>query len=213
LSYRKQLFTYTNISKIITIHYIYCLFHGKLEGSGLELIGLLMKEHRLIEKIGTPIETELKYILHQNKVHTSFIYDAIDFFRTYVDRFHHGKEENILFLELKKKELEPMHHQILTELEEEHKIARRTVEKIYIDIDRWRNGDNQALTSISVNLKKLIELYPGHIEKEDKHFFFPCQNYFTREEREKILQAGYNFNQEFTYINYKDRINTLLEYK
>jgi hemerythrin-like domain-containing protein len=66
-----------------------------------------MREHRLIEKIVSPLETELHYISHQKKVHPQFIYAVIDFFRTYADEYHHGKEEDILFLEMKKKELVP----------------------------------------------------------------------------------------------------------
>lgn len=172
-----------------------------------------MREHRLIEQIITPLRTELKHISHQNMAHPSFIYNVVDFFKTYADRYHHGKEEDILFKELRKKELAPDHMRIITELEEEHRFARRTVGALVEATEKWSQGDYDALPIISDNLRKLVELYPQHIEKEDKHFFFPCQEYFTKEEREKILQEGYEFDKNFTNLNYKERMNILLKHK
>lgn len=170
-----------------------------------------MREHRLIEQIVSPLKTELRYISHQNKLHTSFIYKVVDFFRTYADKYHHGKEEEILFLELEKKELLPEHRQILMELVEEHRSARRTVGELEKSTEQWSKGELSALTTIADDLRKLIELYPRHIEKEDKHFFFQIQDYFTKEERENLLQSGYEFDKQFTNNNYKERMITFQE--
>lgn len=157
----------------------------------MELIGLLMREHRLIEQIISPLETELKHISHQNMVHPIFIYNVVDFFKTYTDRYHHGKEEDILFKESRKKELTPKHIRIINELEEEHRYARRTVGELVEATEKWSHENHDALNTISNSLRKLIELYPRHIEKEDKYFFFPSQEYFSKEERNKILQQAY----------------------
>ena len=171
-----------------------------------------MREHRLIEQIITPLETELTHISQENTAHLSFIYNAVDFFKTYVDKYHHGKEEEILFSELSKKNLDSEHSRIMTELEAEHSYERQTVGNLVISMEKWSQGDIQSLANISDNLRKLIELYPRHIEKEDKHFFFSCQDYFTKNERENLLQAGTNFNQSFMSLNYEERMNTLLQH-
>jgi hemerythrin-like domain-containing protein len=98
-------------------------------------------------------------------------------------------------------------------LEEEHRYARRTVGDLVEDTEKWSRGEYQSIDNISDNLRKLVELYPRHIEKEDKQFFFPCQDYFTKKERENILLAGYRFDQNFTNVNYKDRMNTLIKHR
>ena len=64
-----------------------------------------MIEHRLIEQIIKALETELHHISHDNKAHPMFIYSAVDFFRTYADKFHHGKEEDILLMNLPRRNL------------------------------------------------------------------------------------------------------------
>ncbi len=179
----------------------------------MELIGLLMREHRLIEQIVVPLEIELVHISHDDTAHPAFIYEAVDFFRSYADRYHHGKEEDILFVELGKKKLDPGLEKIMGELVEEHRFARKTVGALVEATGRWSHGEHQALADISDNLRKLIELYPRHIEKEDKRFFFPCQEYFSKEERRKLLEAGYRFDREFMNEDYSERMKVLMNHR
>jgi len=53
-------------------------------------------------------------------------------------------------------------------------------------------------------------LYPAHIEKEDKHFFYPCMEYFSVLERQNMLTSFLEFNQNFTEKRYKQIIDSLL---
>mgnify|MGYP000055270791 CR=1 FL=1 len=71
----------------------------------MQPIGPLMHEHRLIEKIIPLIEKQLKAVRQKGEVNGRFIEGTVDFFRTYADRTHHGKEEDILFTALREKEL------------------------------------------------------------------------------------------------------------
>jgi len=87
-------------------------------------IGPLMREHRLIEHMVKILEKELIKIKETGKVDTNIILLGVDFFRTYADRAHHGKEEDILFRELEKKELIKEHKKIMNKLVEDHVFAR-----------------------------------------------------------------------------------------
>jgi hemerythrin-like domain-containing protein len=95
------------------------------------------------------------------------------------------------------------------ELVEEHRYARRTVAQLVSSTEKWSNGEDDTLPFVAENLKKLCELYPRHILKEDKEFFFPCQEYFNKTERVKLLEAGYQFDKNFTNVTYKDRMKSL----
>ncbi|MFX1329292.1 MAG: hemerythrin domain-containing protein, partial [Promethearchaeota archaeon] len=88
-------------------------------------IGPLMKEHRLIEKMIQLMEKEIGKMKKFSKANPIFIDTTVDFIRMYADRTHHGKEEDILFRDLKKKELSPNHNKIMEELVEEHIWARK----------------------------------------------------------------------------------------
>ncbi len=90
-------------------------------------IGPLMIEHRLIEKMIGLIQRRADRYAREGDIDPVFIDSVIDFMRTYADRCHHGKEEEILFRELNKKVLPPELKHILDQLVEEHRQGRQTV--------------------------------------------------------------------------------------
>ncbi|MGZ3592545.1 MAG: hemerythrin domain-containing protein [Syntrophales bacterium] len=171
-------------------------------------IGPMMWEHRLIEKILRLFDGEIIKINENNKVDTIFIDTAVDFIRTYADRTHHGKEEDILFRDLAKKKLTPKLARIVNELIEEHKYARKTVGNLVAAKERYLTGEDTSQEVISY-LKELARFYPQHIEKEDKHFFFPCMDYFTREEQDAMLLEFYEFDRKMIHEKYKKVVEDL----
>ena len=86
-----------------------------------------MREHRVIERVIALLRDELGNIARTGRVDLRLLDFSIDFFKTYADRCHHGKEEDILFRELKNKPLSAEHRTIIDELIEEHAFARNTV--------------------------------------------------------------------------------------
>lgn len=90
-------------------------------------IGPLMREHRLIERMINLLSEDLKRTTEKGQADVELLMMGIDFMRTYADRTDHGKEEDILFRELSKKELSAGHLKIMNELVEEHAHARKMV--------------------------------------------------------------------------------------
>jgi hemerythrin-like domain-containing protein len=52
----------------------------------------------------------------------------------------------------------------------------------------------------------LVTLYPAHIEKEDKRFFYPCLEYFSREEQDKMLAEFWEFDRKMIHEKYQNVI-------
>lgn len=161
-----------------------------------------MIEHRLIERIINVLQIELEKIEESKKVNTFFIDLSVDFIRTYADQTHHGKEEDILFRELKNKNLTSEHQKIMNELIEEHKFGRKITKELVDAKERYINGEREALKDIIEKIKILIDFYPKHIEKEDKHFFIPVMNYFTEEEKDKLLKEFQIFDRRMIHRKY-----------
>ncbi len=172
-------------------------------------IGPLMKEHRLIEKMITLINDEIVKMKEYGKANPLFIDIAVDFIRMYADRTHHGKEEDILFRDLEKKELSPNHSKIMKELVEEHIWARNTVGKLVDAKNHYVKGKVELLKEIINLTSQLTEFYPKHIEKEDKHFFIPVMKYFTEDEQNKMLQEFWDFDKTLIHEKYKKLIENL----
>lgn len=172
-------------------------------------IGPLMWEHRLIEQIVPLMKNEIDRIGKDNVADVHFIGMAVDFFRTYADRTHHGKEEDILFRELLKKTLSEKHRKIMDELVKEHGVARKTM-KILMDArDRYVRGDTAALETIRKSLSELVKLYPEHIRKEDKEFFFPVLAYFSAGEQAAMLEEFMEFDRNMIHEKYENLISDL----
>jgi hemerythrin-like domain-containing protein len=168
----------------------------------MKFIGPLMWEHRLIERLLRAAEAKLPAIQLQDDFDPVFIDTVVDFIRTYADRTHHGKEEDILFKELGKKPLISEHIRIMKELVKEHQFARKTVGKLVEAKIRFLEGDKSSLAEITDSLKTLIEFYPKHIEKEDKHFFYPVLEYFSKEEQDAMLAWFYEFDAKMIHEKY-----------
>jgi hemerythrin-like domain-containing protein len=172
-------------------------------------IGPLMVEHRLIERMISIVKEEMDKIEKGKKADPLFIDIYVDFARSYADRCHHGKEEDILFRDLAKKKMTPGHKKIMDELVQEHIYARKTVGELVAAKDRYVQGNKDALKDITTKLGALADFYPKHIEKEDKHFFFPIMEYFTKHEQDAMLQEFWEFDRKLIHEKYKNIVEKL----
>jgi hemerythrin-like domain-containing protein len=129
-------------------------------------IAPLMIEHRLIKKMIVVIKKVIDQSEQQGKINPEFIDLAVDFIRMYADRCHHGKEEDILFRNLKQKPLSVEEKQIMDELIEDHQLGRKTVADLVEAKGRYMKGDPEALPLMLDRMKFLVDFYPRHIEKE-----------------------------------------------
>lgn len=166
-------------------------------------IGPMMIEHRLIERMLAVARRELERFTREKYLEPEFIRELVDFVRMYADRCHHGKEEEILFRELGKKQLAPEHRGTTEELVREHKWAREQTRELAEATERYAAGEEEALVTVLARLSALTEFYPKHIEKEDKHYFLPVMRYFTPEEKDAMLQEGFDFDRTLIHEKYR----------
>ena len=168
-----------------------------------------MIEHRLIERMLIVIKAALSKIEFKHEIDPVFVAIAVDFIRVYADRTHHGKEEEILMRELKKKSLSVNDQAIMNDLIRDHMLVRQTTALISSANDRYRGGDDIALIVIANNLKTLIEFFPKHIEKEDKKFYPASRAYFTDEEDQAMLAEFGELDRKMVYEKYKAVVEKL----
>ena len=172
-------------------------------------VGPLMIEHRLIERMVRLMREELASIELLNRTKIMFLDASVDFFRTYADRTHHGKEEGILFRNLGTKVLSPEHNDLMEELVQEHIKARSNVRALAEARQAYagsKTGSPEAMVALDeiiARLKTLVDLYPPHIEKEDRHFFIPILDYFSQEEQDEMLREFQEFDRQMIHEKYK----------
>jgi hemerythrin-like domain-containing protein len=151
-------------------------------------VGPLMQEHRTIEKMIEYFRREIGALENGEDMDTDFIFRAIDLMRTFADRCHHGKEEDILFKELEKKNISEEHERIIRGLKEDHVRGRQLIGDLEEARRRNLSGEAESVSDAAEIMKELCDIYPRHIKTEDKDFFLPCMEYFEREELDKMLE-------------------------
>ena len=171
-------------------------------------VGPLMIEHRLIERMIAILDKHVKAV-DSKQIDLALIAQGVDFLRQYADHCHHGKEEDYLFKALEGKTLEEHHQKILNELMEEHQIARATVKSLALAGEKAAQGDAHAYLDIVKLVEKIADLYPPHIEKEDKQFFLPIMSYFSQLEQDSMNQQFVEFDQKLIHEHYRLLVNGL----
>ena len=59
-------------------------------------------------------------------------------------------------------------------------------------------------------MEELVDFYPKHIEKEDKHFFIPITEYFNKTEKNGMLEEGYGFDQKLIHEKYASIVSQVV---
>ena len=172
-------------------------------------VGPLMVEHRLIERMIALMARESRRIQASGKADLDLVLGAIDFVRTYADRCHHGKEEDILFRALREKPLSLEHQERLEELEREHGLGREGVARLEAARAAALRGERGALPQLAAALERITTFYPRHIAKEDKEFFFPCMEYFDDAAKQAMLAEFHAFDQRLVHDIYRQRVESL----
>ena len=86
---------------------------------------------------------------------------VLDFLKTFADRCHHGKEEDLLFAALDMKGVSRTTSPIST-LIREHEIARRFIQNMERALQDYKAGDETAGKDILQNSRAYIELLEQH---------------------------------------------------
>jgi hemerythrin-like domain-containing protein len=176
----------------------------------MQPIAPLMMEHRLIERMVSLMRQDLERIRANILVDPEFAFVdpvfidvAVDFMRTYADRCHHGKEEDILFAELEKKSLPSDLKKIMDELTEEHVQAREYTKDLVKAKEDYLRQEPDAVKQVLFYLDKITVMYPKHIIKEDQHFFIPCMEYFSAAEKDAMLEKMWEFDRKVIHERYE----------
>lgn len=166
-------------------------------------------EHGTIDQMIKLIRDQGLRIIASEEINPIFIDTAVDFLRTYADRTHHGKEEDILFRDLQEKNLSAQDRQTMEELIQEHIDAREMVSELVEATERYLEGDSAAVDTVLLKIGGLVELYPKHISKEDDIFFPAAMTYFTPAEQDAMLEEMWEFDREMIHEKYRSVVERL----
>lgn len=169
---------------------------------------MMVEEHKNIRRI-LRVARNISYQLMINgEYDLEDLPKIIDFVRTYADKHHHGKEEDILF-ETMKKELEAIAKSgAITGMYIEHDMGRLYMSNLEKAIEAFKSGNDIARLDIIANTISYTDLLDRHIEKENTALYKLAEKMlsdhsksFIDEESRKIEELASESGLQNKYIS------------
>jgi hemerythrin-like domain-containing protein len=149
---------------------------------------ILSGEHRVIEQVLNCLEKITESCRREGKLDGQSASEAIDFFRHFADRCHHGKEEAHFFPAMEAKgfsrEMGPTGVML-----QEHDLGRSYIRGMNEAVEAAAAGDPPACNKFVQNAQAYLDLLREHIQKEDHCLFGMADQAFTDEDQQKLLAA------------------------
>ncbi len=149
---------------------------------------ILMQEHRVIEQVLNCLEIIAQRGEAEGKLDLESVQQAIDFFRNFADRCHHGKEEECLFPMLEQKEFSPVEGPTSV-MRQEHETGRQFILAMEKAASAVTAGDSQAMGAFASNARAFIQLLRDHIQKEDHCLFEMADQALNEQEQQQLMKA------------------------
>lgn len=140
---------------------------------------VLYNEHEIIKSVINYREKLTALAKSNAGKYKEIIIELIDFFRNYADKFHHYKEEKLLFpLMCEKNDM--LENSIVAEMLENHQDFRKLVKSIESAVESGNYEESNKL------LNHYTEMLLDHIAVEDDELFQMAETLFDEGELEKL---------------------------
>lgn len=150
---------------------------------------VMVDEHKLILRMIALVERNTALLEAGKFRNWQFYLDAVDFIRNFADRFHHAKEEDVLFTALVKNGM-PEKQSPIEAMHMEHDQGRAHVRAMEEAAQRALDGEIGQGAIIIEHARGYAALLRGHIEKEDDILYPLAERVLPEEVRDGML-TGY----------------------
>jgi hemerythrin-like domain-containing protein len=140
---------------------------------------ILMNEHRVIEQVLDCLDALADACTREHRLAEEPARQALDFFRSFADRCHHGKEENQLFPMLETRGFSPAAGPTAV-MRAEHVEGRAMIHDMEGAIPAAARGEDAARSRWIRAARGYSSMLRQHIEKED-HCLFPMADQALRD--------------------------------
>ena len=148
----------------------------------------LVDEHRLILRMLTVLERNASLTGEGKHTDYRFYLGAVDFIRNYADRFHHAKEEDVLFEALVANGM-PRQNSPVAAMLLEHEQGRVFVRAMEEAAQAALRGEPGQDGVIAANALGYLELLREHIAKEDEILYPLAERLIPDSMRDGIIAA------------------------
>lgn len=174
----------------------------------MDAIKIMVAEHENVRRMLKVIRKICYRVLTNGEYDIDDFPKIIDFVRTYTDKLHHGKEEDILFVTMEK-ELEKLATSgAIKGMYIEHDNGRLYMANLEKGVNKFKEGDDEARLDVIANAICYADLLDRHIEKENTAMYTFAERMlsdsakaFIEEESRKIDEQAISSGLQEKYVN------------
>lgn len=170
---------------------------------------ILVEEHTLILQALDALEQKLAQVENGAPADRAYFEKAVEFIRTFADRCHHGKEEDLLFKTMVDRGF-PREVGPIAVMLHEHEVGRAFVRGM-AEAAASAATDPAAARRIIENGRGYIQLLRAHIDKENSILFPMADNVLGPEDHAYLEKEFERFEAEETGAGVHEASLKLLE--
>ncbi len=148
----------------------------------------LKAEHEKISTLLGILERICAGLEAKRDINPLYLRQVIEFVKIFVDEFHHGKEEDLLFPAMQKagvrREPGP-----IGELMIDHIKGRSLAREMNLAAERYRKYDRGAPSQFVESAKNYISLMSEHIRKENEIYFPMAEKALSEIQKKELLES------------------------
>jgi len=148
---------------------------------------IMVDEHKLILRMIDLLEKNVEQMETGRFRNWDFFIDAVDFIRNYADRYHHAKEEDVLFKALVSNGM-PEENSPVAAMLMAHDQGREFVRNMEEAALKAKEGETGQIPVIAENARGYIELLRDHIDKEDSILYPLAERVLPEDVRPELIE-------------------------
>ncbi len=146
----------------------------------------LKKEHNAVKIMLRVLDKLCKRLEAGEKIDPDHLDKIIEFFQMFVDRCHHVKEENMLFVAIQKT-MDPDDVDRIGALIKDHVSGRTYIRDLATGAALYRKGDPSAIQMLLTSARHYMTLLIQHIDIEDTVLYPLADARLTGAKQEELL--------------------------
>jgi hemerythrin-like domain-containing protein len=171
--------------------------HPQPPTSGDTPIQILTEEHTRILQVLDALETKIAAWEAGAPPDRAFLEKAVEFFRTFADKCHHGKEEDILFKSMVEEMDFPRQAGPVAVLTSEHVAGRECIRKL-AEGTAVLGQDPGAAQQVIQSGREYIQLLRIHIARENDVVFPMVEQFLDDADNARLARQFERFEREET---------------
>lgn len=171
----------------------------------------MVDEHSNIKRMLKVIREVSYRVMTLGKFDIQDVKSIIDFIRTYADKHHHGKEEDILFKTMNKEIQRLSKSGAITGMYIEHDTGRLYMTNLEKGVKAYEEGSDEARLDIIANAICYADLLDRHIEKENNAMYKFAENMLNDTSKSYIEDECRIVEEDATKSGVQEKYLLLLE--